>query len=294
MISFQARVLSQILCLSNLKRLIDKTIDSGGQGLDSGSKPPAKMHASFQIEMSQSYGRKVYTLGTKMDQKIKHIFYLHGGAYVYGFSRFHWGLIAKLIRSTGCTIIAPDYPLAPNYTYLDSFKMVEPIYKELVAKVGGDNVILMGDSAGGGFALALAQKMKAEGTEGAKQIILLSPWLDIALENEEIPALESKDPILGVSSLKRAARLYAGSDSLSNYLLSPINGPLDGLGEISIFTGTKDLLWPDAKKFKSIAEEKGISIKYFEYEEMLHAWVLFNLPESKIAIEQIAGLINSE
>lgn len=284
----------RILELSNLKGLPDKALDSEGNGIGAGSEPPKRMRTSFHIETSQSYGRNVYTLRSKKGSSSRCIFYLHGGAYVYGFTKFHWGLIAKLIAASGCSVIAPDYPLAPSYTYLDSFKMVEPIYKGLVAKVGGENVILMGDSAGGGFALALAQKMKAEGVEGAKQIILLSPWLDITLENEAIAALESKDPILGVSSLKRAGRLYAGNASLSDYLLSPINGELEGLGAISIFTGTRDILLADARKFKGIADKQGISIKYFEYEDMLHDWVLFNLPESKMAIEQIAGLINSE
>jgi acetyl esterase/lipase len=60
------------------------------------------------------------------------------------------------------TIIAPDYPLAPKFTYKDSFEMVIPIYKELVSKVGGGNIILMDDSSGGGFALALAQKLREE------------------------------------------------------------------------------------------------------------------------------------
>jgi len=123
---------------------------------------------------------------------------------------------------------------------------------------------------------------------------LISPWLDITLKNKDIKAIDPQDPILGVKGLRRAGRSYAGKTNPNNYLLSPINGPVGGLGKISILIGTKDILVADTRKFKSITQAKGVEINYFEYEDMLHVWPLFNLPESKIAIEQIKQIINKQ
>jgi epsilon-lactone hydrolase len=151
----------------------------------------------------------------------------------------------------------------------------------------------MGDSSGGGFALALAQKMREENNDKANQIILLSPWLDITLKNTNISALDSEDPVLGISGLQRAGKAYAGDSDPNNYLLSPINGQVEGLGKISIFIGTKDILEADTRRFKSITKEKGININYYEYKDMIHVWPLFDLPESKKAIEQIISQVRS-
>jgi len=99
--------------------------------------------------------------------------------------------------------------------------------------------------------------------------------------------------VLGISGLQRAGKAYAGDTDPNNYLLSPINGEIDGLGEISIFIGKRDILEADTSKFKTITKDKGININYYEYKDMIHVWPLFNLPESKDAIEQIIVLVKS-
>ncbi len=291
MASIESKILNKILTLTNLKSFIDKTLDSGKFGKKDMNEPPKKMFSKLNIERALANGKNIFTLKPKDQVNGKYILYLHGGAYIQGFSKIHWRFMNNLIDATNCTIIAPDYPLAPNFTYKDSYKMVKPIYRELVSKVGGENVILMGDSSGGGFALALAQSVREENIDIAKQIILLSPWLDITLENNDISKIDSKDPVLGINGLKRAGKLYAGDTDPNNYLLSPINGEVEGLGEISIFIGTSDILEPDTRKFKRITKGKGISINYFEYADMVHVWMFFNLPESKKAIKQIIDLV---
>lgn len=293
MISRQAKILSVALRLVNLKGSVDAALDSGGARAAKTAPPPRSLQAYLDVEERQSQGRSVYFLRRKDRKDDSHIFYLHGGAYVHSISRLHWSLIEKISKATGRSFVVPAYPLAPASTLSDAFRMVEPIYRDLLKQVGADNIALMGDSAGGGFALALAQKLKAEGIDAARHIILLSPWLDAALDDEAIAELAPKDPILGVEPLRRAATAYAGGTQLSDYLLSPIKGDLHGLGKVSLFIGTNDILLADARKFKALTQAEGISINYFEYEEMLHDWLLFNLPESRRAIEQIVALIES-
>ena len=216
---------------------------------------------------------------------------MHGGAYVQTFNRFHWAFLADLVKKTGCTITAPDYPLAPASTYNESFEMVDSLYRQLVTTVNLTDFILMGDSSGGGLALALAQKMRMEDIIQPAQIILFSPWLDITLTNPAIEAIVPNDPFLRKESLQEAGRIYAGIASPDHYLLSPINGPLDGLGKISVFIGSNEILVADARKLRSRAREEEVDLNYYEYEGMVHAWMFLNLPESKKARQQIIDLL---
>ena len=257
-------------------------------------EPPKKMFRKLQITSSQVNGRNCFTLQSKRLRDKTHILYLHGGGYIFGMNKMHWNLLLKLTQKLKCTIVAPYYPLAPANSYQDVFAMLQNIYEELVAKVGASNIVFIGDSAGGGMALALAQKLLAEKLEQPAQIILLSPWLDLSLGNPEIAALEAVDPILGRWDLEMAGNAYAGNANRDNYLLSPINGELGGLAKLSIFIGTKDILLADVKKLYLIAKGKGIKINYYEYQEMLHDWLLFQLPEAKKALLQVAQLVDAE
>ncbi|WP_168208796.1 alpha/beta hydrolase fold domain-containing protein [Chitinophaga sp. XS-30] len=220
-----------------------------------------------------------------------HILYLHGGAYVQSFTLPHWYFLSGLLKGTGAGITAPDYPLAPQHTYREAFAMVESLYKQLISVHDPSSLVLMGDSAGGGFALALAQKMKNDHMPMPGRIILLSPWLDIALENPAIKALDNKDPFLGRESLRQAGKLYAGGTSPDHYLLSPINGPLKDLGSITVFAGSHEILSADTRKLKAMAESIGADLDYYEYADMIHGWILLHFPESQQAKQQIIDLI---
>ena len=149
----------------------------------------------------------------------------------------------------------------------------------------------MGDSAGGGFALALAQRMKRDEVPQPTKIILLSPWLDITLKNPEIEKIDSIDPFLSVAGLRKAGLSYAGNSDPENFMLSPVYGPLEQLGRISIFIGSRDLLVADARRLNILALEKNISINYREYKDMVHVWMFLNFRESKEVRKEIIALI---
>ncbi len=253
---------------------------------------PKRLFKDFQIDITQVMGRNVTYISPKTNASGKYILYLHGGAYVNNIFRQHWVFISKLVQKTNCTMVVPDYPLAPTATYIDAFAMLDSLYEILLQKTDSKNILLMGDSAGGGLALALAQKQKNEGQPSASQVILISPWLDISLSNPEIEDVQKNDPILHAKSLYHASKAWAGMSELTNYLVSPIYGNFDGLPKISIFIGTHDILIADCQKLKSLLDQKNIPMNYFEYPELFHVWVLFTpIKESKVAIEQICKLI---
>lgn len=169
--------------------------------------------------------------------------------------------------------------------------MIVPIYQQIILDTALEDTIIMGDSSGGGVSLSLVQLLKERNLQQPGNIILISPVLDMTFSNPEIKEVEKLDPISAVPALVEIIKWYGGENNSKNYLISPIYGNFQGIGKISLFIGTHDILYPDAKKFKKIADERGININYYEYPSMIHIWPLFFFPESKKAIEEIIKII---
>lgn len=293
MISIQSRLFNILLKLINKKTLLKRRFSFKKIDFFRRTEPTRKITALYRTEKYRVHEHKVFTLNAVDTENRQHILYLHGGAYVEGFVKPHWDFLYMLIKNLNCTITAPDYPLAPVHTYEQTFAMISDVYKQIIKNVEPKNFILMGDSSGGGLALALAQLMRNENIAQPQQIILLSPWLDIGLTNPAIKDIDPSDFFLGVEGLKLAGKAYAGDTSTDYYLLSPIYGPLERLGKITVFIGSREILVADARKLKAIADEKGIELNYREYAGMFHAWMLLNLPESKKARKEILQLIKN-
>lgn len=293
LVSLQSRLVNLLLKLVNKKTLLQKQFRYNKFDLFTSSEPTRQVLGKCKVHKYLVHNHKVFTLSPKNKKEgtHRHILYFHGGAYVQSFARPHWGFLSHIVNKTNCTITAPDYPLAPAHTYKDTFAMVGELYRNLIDKLGPGKFILMGDSAGGGLALALAQLMKNENMPQPKQIILLSPWLDLGLTNPEIKDIDPSDLFLGVEGLQLAGKSYAGDTNPDHYLLSPINGPLEGLAKISIFMGSREILVADARKLKALADGIGVSLNYYEYPGMFHTWMLLNLPESRQAKKEIINLI---
>jgi acetyl esterase/lipase len=290
--STQSKLFNLLLRLINKKRYLRKQLASGKPSIFDCPQPTSKVKRFCHVQRYQLNDRNVFTLTPKNKPgSSKHILYLHGGAYIQCFNSFHWDFLAHLVETTGCTITAPDYPLAPTFTYKDAFEMVTILYRKLITITAPADFLLMGDSSGGGFALALAQEMRDEKIRQPEHIILLSPWLDVTLANPEIVSIDASDPFLERQSLNQVARLYSGDTDLNHYLLSPINGSLNDLGKIAVFAGTKEIMVADTRKLKKLAEASGVKLDYFEYEGMVHVWMLLNFPESRKAKQQIKNLI---
>ena len=169
--------------------------------------------------------------------------------------------------------------------------MVEPLYKEIVEKVGKDNLIIIGDSAGGGLALGLYEKLAEDNIELPIKTILISPWLDVRLENEGINAIEKNDNILNKEALKLAGIAYAGEDGINSYLVNPIDGDLSKLTNIKIFIGTYDILYPDCNLLKERAEKVNGNVEIKEYDKAKHIWLIDNNSEQEITQKAYNDLI---
>lgn len=247
--------------------------------MDIETKIPQKANESCDIETKEFMSRKIFIIKPKTEQLSKKvILYFHGGAYVAEATTLHWDFLEKLANDTKSTIVMPDYPLTPKYTYKDVFNMVEPLYKEIISKVDVKNLVMMGDSAGGGITLALAEKISQNNIQLPSKTILISPWLNVTLTNEKIKEVQKNDKDLNKEKLLIAGISYArDEEGMKSYLVNPINGTLSKLKNVIIYTGTYDILNPDTHLLQEKAKKEGIDIQIKEYEQAPHIWIINNI-----------------
>lgn len=245
--------------------------------MDIQTKVPKEVKGVCQIKTEQFMGRNIFIVTPKDKEKsdIK-ILYFHGGSYVAEATEQHWQFIEQIVKDTGSTVILPDYPLTPKYNYKDVFKMVVPLYKEIIDRVDSNQLVMMGDSAGAGLGLALEERVGEENLPMPEKTILISPWLDVRLTNPAIDEVQKNDKQLNKETLKLAGIAYAGDDGINSYLVNPIEGDLSNLKNITILTGTYDILNPDVHLLKEKAEKVGIGsqIDVKEYEKAGHIWMI--------------------
>ena len=263
--------------------------------IDIESKVPKEVEQECIVETKQFMNRNIFIITPKNEPKSnKKILYFHGGSYMAEASKAHWDFIEKLIKDLGVTVILPDYPLSPKYTYKDVFSMVIPLYKEIIEKVDANDLIVMGDSAGGGLSLAMEEKLNEEGNiKMPSKTILISPWLDVRLENPKIEEYQKNDTVLNKETLKLAGLAYATPEGINNYLVNPIDGNLSKLQNVTIFIGTYDILNPDVHLLQEKAKEQGVEIEVKEYQQAKHIWLIENNSSEEITKKAYNDLINT-
>ncbi|MCK4530654.1 MAG: alpha/beta hydrolase fold domain-containing protein, partial [Candidatus Marinimicrobia bacterium] len=243
------------------------------------ARPLNSMYLLYDIDVDDGLGHNVWTIEPVKDMSEKVIIYLHGGSYMYNFMPPHWMFISNIVDQLKAKVIAPDYPLAPEYNVTHVFDMLLKLYSELIKDHDPKHISIIGDSAGGGMSLALGQLLAEKGLPQPGQLILLSPCVDVTLTNPDIVEVDKDDPLLNIESILIAGELYAGPLDRKNYLVSPIYGELKDLAPISLYVGTHDLLVADCRKLNCMATALGIPFNYYEYEGLFHVGMLYPTPE---------------
>jgi acetyl esterase/lipase len=217
--------------------------------------------------------------------------YIHGGSYVSEILPAHWEFVARIVEQTGCTIDVPVYGLAPEHTYREGYALISQIWKELAATTDRSHLILLGDSAGAGFALGFAQTLLATPQWMPREILLISPWLDLTLTHPDIPTVQPRDPWLSTPGLIESGRQWSGGDDRKNPQLSPIHGPVRGLGRVLIFVGSREIMLPDCLSLRDRARRDGVEIDLVLGQGMVHVWPLLPIRQAHAPIAQMAARI---
>lgn len=249
--------------------------------------PSAKIRSDYAFADSTIAGTRSFRLRRKdAPSTAKRILYLHGGAYVFDLMASQWPIVTGLVDRTGAEVVAPIYPLAPEHQVEDGLACVEAVYRSLADEVGAGNVVIAGDSAGGGLALALAHRLRDAGTPPPGALILYFPWLDAAVSGPDQPALERIDPVLSIEQLREAGRRWSG-DQPQDHKARPLFANQAGLPPSLILVGTKDLLLSDARRFA----ERHPPAVLREFPGMFHGFVCAPIPEAKRALDETATFI---
>lgn len=255
-------------------------------------EPPAGFQDRFSMTRKTVQGSVCHVLAPKQSvQDCVHVLYFHGGAYCKEMSSVHWDYVASVVDATGCTVHIPLYPLAPEYTYNHTYSLLDDIYRGLSAEVPTERLAFLGDSAGGGLALGFAQSLLAKGLPQPRNIVLISPWLDLTASHLEHTSRDVDDPWLMVPGIRAAAAWWAGTADLRDPLISPLHGPLDGLGRLTLLIGTRDSLVAECRAFRDRALEEGIELEWIEAPGMIHVWPILPLKEAAEARALIVSRI---
>lgn len=296
--SVRSRVVEKIIAFRGTKKTFSTTENTKElvrQRRAENVKPYAieKVTLSSNIQEGIFEDMQVFTMNDRHSVKQKVVFYLHGGAWVNQPLTYHWMFLDKLARTLDVKIIVPIYPKVPNFTHKQTFPKVLNLYRQTLNSIESPgHITIMGDSAGGTIALALAQLLKKELLPQPKDIILLSACVDMTFNNPRIPKYEKRDPMLARGGMHVITEGWADGVNLADPLLSPINGDLRGLAKITHFIGTNESLYPDAILFDEKLTLNRIQIDTFVYTKMNHVFVVMPIPEAQHAQEKIIEILS--
>lgn len=223
------------------------------------------------------------------------ILYIPGGGYLNPPLKYHWKIIDTLSSETNCMVVMPIYLKVPNYTCTQSYEAMTAFYNDFATRDGIDRIVIAGDSSGGGMALVLSQLMRDNYPELLQpdDLILIAPWMDVSMDNDEICDYEPVDPMLETYGAKKIGEMWAGELDTCDPMVSPIYGSFENLGYITIFIGTRDMLCPDCLKFSEILNEKGIEHTLIVEEGLDHPYPLFPIPEARDAQDLMIDIIKN-
>ena len=192
-------------------------------------------------------------------------------------------------RSAGMAGLMIDYGFAPQHPF--PFGIDEVI--ELVSRLGlPENWFFLGDSSGAGMAVSLVFKLRELNKPLPKKLVLMSPWVDLTMENPDIAKTERDDPMMTAKRLSSAAAIYLGDADPRDPLVSPMFGDLTGLPPTLIQMGTADLLLADCRKFYQKCLDAGVDVRYEEVPEVFHDFMMLSfLPEAKRALRSQAEFL---
>lgn len=246
--------------------------------------PPFFLRHGLDVSRTEFQDTPVWTLQPASPSE-KVIIGLHGGAYVAQASLFHWWTYTDMARDTGATVVVPLYPLLPEGNAAAVVPSTADFIAEMIALHGADNVSVIGDSAGGGLALAATQELVRRGSPVPSRMVLLAPWLDATVSDPRSVSVDGDDPLLDVASLQRDGAAWGGDLGADHPWASPLYGSLAGLPETTVFSGSLDLLTPDSLRLMELTEASGLDNFTFNFRKgQVHDWPIFAFLPDAIAV----------
>lgn len=224
----------------------------------------------------------------------KAILYIPGGGYINQPTIRHWRFAETLALTNDAEVIVAIYPKLPKFTFEQAYEDLENIIPMITLGFGWDNVTILGDSSGGGLALGFCEYLSYTGQRQPGNLILISPWADATMENPRIDEYAAVDPMLAPEGMKVLAKAWAGEEETKFYKISPINGEMSGLNNVTVFAGTREIFYPDEQILCQKLQSAGVNTRFFIGNGLNHDYPMHKTPEGKQAVQQIMDIIAGE
>jgi acetyl esterase/lipase len=265
----------------------DKLAEQAGQG----GQVPSRLLRGLEVGTVDGVGFPVHDLRVAGSSPTRTLLYLHGGGYVGPLDPAHWRYAARLARAFEVRVVLPSYPLAPAHTWRNSHAALIDLFERLAIESPG-GVVLAGDSAGGGYALALAQQIARRPGPQPTRLVLIAPWVDLTDGTPGTVEAARRDPWLKLSRLRLYGQWWSGEDDPTRPELSPLNGDLSGLPPAVMWCGTRDLLQPQCRLLAERAAAQGWDLRYVEEPGLIHVYPILPVPEARRAMAELADVLS--
>ncbi len=223
------------------------------------------------------------------------VFYLHGGGYVFGSPKSHSAFTYALAKEARADVFSLEYRMAPEHPFPGAVDDAVAAYEWLL-KQGREprKMIVGGDSAGGGLALALLLSIKARGLPMPAGALLLSPWTDLATTGGSLDENEKSDGMFKKIYIVEGAKKYLADADPKAPLASPLYADLSGLPPMLIFASEDEVLRDDSTRLQEKLQKAGVQSELVMEKGLIHVWPIFpgRFPEAMKSICEAAVFID--
>lgn len=254
------------------------------------------IHDSLRADMTELGGVACLCLAPKTKGKA-HILYLHGGGYAGGSPVSHQGVTSALAVATELTLWSVDYRLAPEHPFPAGLEDALAAYQGLIDIAGSaDNIIVAGDSAGGGLSVATMLKAKEMGLPMPAGLALLSPWSNLTLDSWSLTHNVERDFLAAPEMLDIMAGWYADAQERAHPLISPCFGDLSGLPPMLIHVGSEEILLSDSVLLTERAAGEKVPVTLKIWPDMPHVFQMFShfLEAAETSISEISDWMGQQ
>lgn len=245
---------------------------------------PTGLGCGVEATLTKMGGWPVYyTTPSSGHEGCNYVMFLHGGGYINEIVPAHWRFVGEMTRKARVSCVVPIYPLAPRATAKDVVPATAELLRMLLEDAGAAKVTVVGNSAGAGLALAACQWLRDRGHRQPARLVLISPAAEASVSRPEQVAIAARDPIQDIPGIIEAGRLYAGALDVGHPFVSPLNGAFRALAPMTIFAGTRDLLYPDSVDLTERARAVGVPVDLHLLRDQPHNFALMPTPEGRRA-----------
>ena len=243
--------------------------------------------------MSERGTPDLHYLSVRRGNAGKVVLYFHGGAYVMGSARTHLAPLSRLARLTGLQIVVPDYRLAPEHPAPAAFQDAVVAHVALLAKgYQPQDIILGGDSAGGGLALALMADLCARNLRPAG-LFAFSPWTDFAMSGDSLRRNAAIDPALPVGRMRETVDLVLQGFPPQDPRISPLYAPFNAPPPVFVQVGAEEILLDDSFRMAQVLRDAGGQVTCDVWNGCPHVWHMLDgyIPEARAALVATAAFV---